>query len=101
MTGAAMATAITFFTYNILKVVYIHYRFSIQPLTVETLKSVIVLLIAGLIGSYLDILPQLPLISIVVKSIIAGVLLAIGFYGLKVKAEILDVPIKLLNKDKE
>ena len=31
MTGAAMATAITFLTYNILKVVYIQYRFKMQP----------------------------------------------------------------------
>ncbi len=100
MTGAAIATAITFLTYNILKVVYIQYRFSIQPLTIETFKSVIVLLIAGVVGSYLDIFPQLPLISIAAKSIIVVLVLALGFYGFKVKAEILEVPKKVFKKDR-
>jgi len=101
MTGAAIATAITFLTYNILKVVYIQYRFKMQPLTAETIKSIIVLLIAGFVGSYIEIFAQFPLISIVVKSIIVAVILAIGFYGLKVKAEILDVPKKVLKKNSD
>ena len=97
--GAAIATAITFLTYNVLKVVYIQYRFKMQPFTFETIKSVIILLIVGVIGTYIEIFAQLPLISIVIKSLIISILLAIGFYGLKVKAEILELPIKLFKKD--
>lgn len=100
MTGAAMATAITFLTYNILKVVYIQYRFKMQPFTIETIKTLLVLLIVVFLGSNIEIFPHLPLISIVVKSSIITVLLALGFYGFRVKAEILDVPKKLLKKDK-
>ena len=100
MTGAAIATAITFLTYNILKVVYIQYRFKMQPFTIETIKTLLVLLIVGFLGSYIEIFPQFPLISIVVKSSIIAVLLTLGLYGLKVKAEILDVPKNLLNKVK-
>ena len=95
-----MATAITFLTYNILKVVYIQYRFKMQPFTIETIKTLLVLLIVVFLGSNIEIFPHLPLISIVVKSSIITVLLALGFYGFRVKAEILDVPKKLLKKDK-
>ena len=96
MTGAAIATAITFLTYNVLKVVYIKYRFKMQPFTLETIKTLLVLLIVGFLGSYIDIFPQWPLISIAVKSIVVAILLSLGFYGLKVKAEILDVPKNIL-----
>jgi O-antigen/teichoic acid export membrane protein len=96
MAGAAMATAITFLIYNILKVVYIYYRFKMQPFTIETIKSIIILIITGLIGSYIEILPQNPIIDIILKSIIVAIVLIIGFYGFRVKAEILDVPRKML-----
>lgn len=98
MVGAAMATAITFLTYNIIKVVYIQYRFKMQPFTSETLKSIVILIIVGILGVYLDIFPQWPLISIVSNSIIVLLLLAIGLYGFKVKAEILDLPKKIFRK---
>ena len=98
MVGAAMATAISFLIYNILKLIYIQYRFKMQPFTIETIKTILVLVITGAIGGYFEVLPQSPLISIVVKSFFIAALLAIGFYGLKVKAEILDVPMKILKK---
>jgi O-antigen/teichoic acid export membrane protein len=98
MVGAAVATAITFLTYNILKVVYIEYRFKMQPFTIETIKSIIVLIITGLIGSYIEIFPQIPLLSIILKSIIIAILLIIGFYGLKVKAEVLDIPRNIFKR---
>lgn len=98
MTGAAIATAITFLTYNILKVVYIQYRFKMQPFTTETIKSILILLIVGFIGSYIDIFSQIPLVSIIVKSIVVAILLIIGFYGFKVKAEILDVSRNFFKK---
>lgn len=101
MVGAAMATAITFLTYNILKVAYIQYRFKMQPFTSETIKSILVLLIVGVLGSYIDIFPHWPLISIGAKSIIVSLLLALGFYGFKVKAEILELPKKVLRKNGE
>jgi len=101
MVGAAMATAITFLIYNILKVIYIQYRFKMQPFFNETLKSIFILIIVGVIGSYIEVVPQKPFLSIIVKSISIIIFLLIGFYGLKVKAEILDVPKKLINSFKK
>lgn len=98
ITGAAIATAITFLLYNLLKIVYIKFRFKMQPFTIETVKSILVLTIVGVIGSNLDIFSANPLLSIIVKSSIIAILLALGFYGLRVKAEILDVPRKLIKK---
>jgi len=98
MIGAAMATAITFLIYNILKATYIKYRFKIHPFTLETIKSIAILLIVHTIASKIDFYENLPLVSIILKSIIILLLFVIGFYGLKVKAEILEVPKKIIKR---
>jgi len=69
MVGAAIATAITFLTYNLLKVVYVKYRFNMQPFFIETFKGLMVIILATVIGGYITILPQMPFISIVIKSV--------------------------------
>jgi O-antigen/teichoic acid export membrane protein len=98
MTGAAMATAITFFIYNILKTGYIKFRFNIQPFSMDTIKSVAILILVMAISYQIRIFETHAFFSIIVKSILISILLAIGFYGLNVKAEILDVPGKILKR---
>lgn len=96
--GASIATAITFLLYNIIKTIYVQFRFKMQPFTIETFKSIIVLTLVGIIGSKLNILNDYPFISILVKSSIIAVLLIVGFYGFRIKAEILEIPRKLLKR---
>jgi O-antigen/teichoic acid export membrane protein len=98
MTGAAMATSITFFLFNLMKTIYIEYRFKMQPFTMESIKSLIILIIVTLIGSKIVLLEDQAFISIILKSIIISILMIVAFYGLKVKAEILDVPGKIFKR---
>ena len=98
ITGAAIATSITFFTYNILKTIYIQFRFKIQPFTTDTLKSLLVLFLVTLGASMITISEDHAILSILSKSIIIALLMAIGFYGLKVKAEVLDVPGRVIKR---
>jgi O-antigen/teichoic acid export membrane protein len=98
ITGAAIATSITFFTYNILKTIYIQFRFKIQPFTIDTLKSLLVLFLVTLGASMITISEDHAILSILSKSIIIALLMAIGFYGLKVKAEVLDVPGRVIKR---
>jgi len=101
MVGAAMATAITFLIYNILKVLYIEHRFRIHPFNIESIKSILVIISIGIIGPNLSIFPQWPLVSIVLKSLVIIILFIIGLYGLKVKAEILELPKTILGRYKK
>jgi O-antigen/teichoic acid export membrane protein len=100
MPGAAMATAITYGFYNLLKVIYINHRFKMQPFTIETFKSLLILIVVFFIGGFIVLFPEHPMLSIISKSIIISILMIIGFYGIKVKAEILEMPKKLLNRFK-
>ena len=96
--GAAMATAITFLTYNVLKVVYIKWRFKISPFDVQTVKSLIVLILSVFLGRMISIIPEYPSLEIIIKSVIILLVLATGLYTLRVKAEILDLPKKVFKK---
>jgi O-antigen/teichoic acid export membrane protein len=95
MTGAAMATAITFFAYNLIKIAYIQNVFKINPFNSETFKSILILMILLVAGSYLDLYISHPIISILSHSLVLAFLMVLLFYGLKVKAEILDIPLKV------
>jgi len=95
MTGAAMATAITFLIYNLIKIIYIQKVFKINPFNFETLKSIGILIFLLIIGSYLTIYSAHPIISILIQSMLLAIFIIALFYGLKVKAEILDVPQKV------
>jgi O-antigen/teichoic acid export membrane protein len=101
MTGAAMATALSFLIYNLLKTIYIKHRFDLQPFTIESLKSLLILVVIGVLGSQISILSDLPFISIIIKSALITLLLVIGFYSLKVNAEILDLPLKIFKRFKK
>jgi len=98
ITGAAIATAITFLVYNIFKVIYVKYRFNMQPFTLESIKTVSILIIIGILTNYIEIFIEIPILSIITKSLISLLFLAIAFYGLKVKAEILDFPMEIYKR---
>lgn len=96
--GAAIATAITYFIYNAIKVIYIKWRFKSDPFSFSYFKTVLILLVIGAIGNVITLFPEDPILSVLIKTILFSLLLIIGFYGLKVKAEILDLPRKLMKK---
>ncbi len=96
--GAAIATAITYLIYNTLKVIYIKWRFKSDPFSISYFKTVLILLVIGVIGNMIILFPENPLLSILIKTLLFSLMLLFGFYGLKVKAEILDLPLKLIKK---
>jgi O-antigen/teichoic acid export membrane protein len=96
--GAAIATAITVFIYNLLKVSYVKWRFNTLPFNNSTIKTVIIFAVVGFLGTLIDFKNLGPFLSIAIKSGIIIIMLAIGFYGLNVKAEILDLPKELIKR---
>ncbi len=73
--GAALATFISFFVYNSLKIWYVNYKFGIQPFTIQTLK-VLVLIIMLCLGFYFWEFSFHPVLNIILKALIISV-----FYG--------------------
>lgn len=65
--GAAIASFMAIFIYNSIKLAYVKSKFHIQPITLETIKVLLLLLILGLVFYFLHF-PFHPLINIVLKS---------------------------------
>ena len=69
--GAAYATFIAMFLYNISKIVFVNYKFKMQPFTINTAKT-FMLLIAMVFAFYFWEFSFHPIVNIILKSIIIG-----------------------------
>lgn len=98
--GAAIATAIGSFIYNVLKYVYIWKKFDLQPFDIKSLKSLGIIVFTFLIGW---ILPDIihPVFSIIYRSIIIILVFGLLTYFLKLVPEVnekIDRKLNLLKK---
>jgi len=89
ITGAAMGTSITFGIFNLIKFLYVKSKFGIQPFTMSSIKTVLIL--TAVIGAFSFIqLDWHPIASITFKSAVAGISMLLLSRILNVKAEILN-----------
>ena len=80
ITGSAIATAITIGSYNILRWLALHFKFGMQPYDLNTLKLIIISVIAFLPGYFIPHLNNLFL-----DILIRGCAVTICFIGLILK----------------
>lgn len=97
ITGAAIATCISVFTYNIIRYVYLLAKFGIQPFTKSTLIVLILLLIAFIIGVNIEFEFH-PVLNIIFRSAIVVFPLGLIFYFLKLSHDINGLVNKLLKQ---
>ncbi|PIB32011.1 sugar isomerase [Gaetbulibacter sp. 5U11] len=91
--GAAYASCISIFTYNTIKLLFVYKKFKIQPFTLATLKTTLLILICGL-GLFFWEFNFNPIISIIAKTLILIVI-----YGLTVfKFNLSEDISKILNR---
>lgn len=95
--GAALATLIVVLIYSILKILFINYKFKIQPFSLKTL--ILTLIVGGLfyIFSFLEI-DFHPIINILIKSSILVIIYAFLVKFLKISNDFNDLFGKLLKK---
>jgi len=74
--GAAYATCIAIFIYNTIKVLFVYTKFKILPFSVNTLKTLLLILVCG-VGFYFWEFKFHPLLNIALKT-----LLIVGIYGI-------------------
>lgn len=69
--GSAIATAITIATYNILRWLFLYFKFKMQPYDINTIKIIVIAIIAFLPGFFIPRIDYL-IIDIAVRSGIVG-----------------------------
>ena len=87
ITGAALATCISVFTYNIIRFIYLWKKIGMQPFSKSTLQVLFILSIAFLIGLNINFGFH-PLLNIVLRSLTIIFPLVLLLYFLKISQEI-------------
>lgn len=78
--GAAIASFICMLVYNIVKITYVYRKFNMQPFTVDTVKTFVLILVSLGIFYYWDF-PFHPLINIALKSVLITIFyVAMSYY---------------------
>ncbi|MCM4156071.1 polysaccharide biosynthesis C-terminal domain-containing protein [Gramella sp. AN32] len=95
--GAAIASFIAFFLYNGIKIYIVQKKFKIQPFSLSTLWSLII--IGFFTGAfYFWNFPIHPILDILLKVVIAGLLYILIFYKLRISEDINSMIYKLIGR---
>lgn len=85
--GAALASFVAIFIFNVLKVWYVYSKFGITPFTKGTLKVFLTLLLLGFLFSYLQF-PFHPIVNIGLKSLLIGAMYAGILYRFDISEDV-------------
>jgi len=93
--GAAYATFIAMFLYNISKIVFVNYKFKMQPFTINTAKT-FVFLIALVFAFYFWEFSFHPIVNIILKSILISLSYVFVVYKFNLSEDITAIIKKVL-----
>jgi len=99
LAGAAMATAIAFFLFNLVKLIFIKWKFGMHPFSIVHLQAIALALIAFGAAHYLP-LNFHPLINILIKGSAFVLLYGGAVIGLRISDEINRLYSNVLNRAK-
>ncbi len=86
MEGAAFATALSAFLYNLVKYLLIWRYFDMQPFTIDTVKVIGVIVITGIVGYYIPSIHN-PFADVAIHSSVIGIIFGGLVYILKIVPE--------------
>lgn len=95
--GAAIASFMAFFIYNSIKLAYVKSKFSIQPITLETIKVLLLLLILVLVFYFFHFSFH-PLINIALKSVLIISCYILVLYRFRISEDVFGVLSMYLDK---
>jgi len=95
--GAALATLIVVVVYGIIKIMFIKTKLNLQPFNFKTIKLILVIAVLFIGFSYWNFNFN-PLLTIILKSLIIGILYLIIIKKLKISNDISELMIKYLVK---
>ena len=97
ITGAALATFISMFVYNTIKLLFVVKKMNLYPFTINTIKSFGVLLGVFLLFYFWDF-PFNPFINIALKSVLITIVYVVLNYVFKISSDINQVIDKFILK---
>ena len=95
--GAAMATALSIFCYNFIKLLIIKVKMDLQPFSIKTLYTLILLYIVFFIVNLFPVL-DIPLLSIIFRSILIFLFFIPFMIRLELSEDINNIIYNLINK---
>ncbi|QXP59042.1 polysaccharide biosynthesis C-terminal domain-containing protein [Olleya sp. HaHaR_3_96] len=91
--GAAYASCITIFTYNMVKLTFVYKKFKMQPFTISTFKTLVLISVCGL-GLFFWEFPFHPIVDIALKTMLLSIVYGLTVYKFNLSEDI----SKLLNR---
>ena len=85
--GSAFATFLAVAIYNTIKVLFVKFKFNIQPFSLPTLKIILILILLTLLLYFWDF-PFHPILNIGLKSALVGILYFVTIYKLNISHDI-------------
>ncbi len=85
--GSAFATFLAVFIYNTIKIIFVKQKFNMQPYTFASLKIVLALIVLSLVFYFWEF-PFHPIVNIILKSSLVGLLYFSLIYKLNVSEDI-------------
>ncbi len=98
--GAAIATSISLFLFNLIKFLFIYFKLKMHPFSKHTLTLLLIALGTYVIGRFIK-LDLHPISNIILRSVILGVLYLTVVYYSRISPEANDLVRKLLNQVKK
>ncbi|MDD5569688.1 MAG: oligosaccharide flippase family protein [Bacteroidales bacterium] len=97
--GAAIASLLTIFTYNALRVLFVQLKFKMHPLHFKHILVLMICVFVSLISTKINYMGNL-FIDVIVRSLICAIIFAVPVFYLKVSEDINSFIVDFLNKIK-
>ena len=95
--GAAMATAISLFIFNLAKLIFIFFKFGLHPFSLSTIKTLVLLGILILLFNYLPDF-QVAIFAILCKGIFIALVFGLANYYWNISKDINDTILNFLSR---
>ena len=95
--GAAMATAISLFAFNLIKLVFIYFKFGLHPFSSSTFKTMLVLGALILLWFYIPDI-QVPIFALILKSIFVASVFGVATYYWNISKDINETIHNLISR---
>lgn len=100
LNGAALASCITIFIYNTIKLVFVKIKFKLSPFSIKSIQAFLIMTACFLSFYFWDIL-EFPVLSIIIKSGLCSLIFLVSIYKMKLSEDIngmIDSTLNLINK---
>ena len=97
--GAAMATALSLFIFNFVKLIFIYLKFGLHPFSISTVKTLVILSVLFALSFYLPEI-QVAIFALIIKGLFVCLIFGIVAYYWNISKDINDTILNLISSIK-